>query len=106
MNKELKDALTLIAEKCKEPNRYQQMTKKSLSKRIESIKGEFLHWVDNQTIWYSHGVRIKKNPNDSFKDHPDYKLVELTERERKQSIEALEWLLEDVKQCINHLQNK
>ena len=82
------------------------MKNKSLSKRIESIKGEFLHWVDNQTLWYSHNVRIKKNPNDPFLDHPDYKLVELSERERKNSIELLQWLLRDVEACINHLEKK
>ena len=106
MNKELKDALALIAEKCKEVNHHEQMKGKSLSKRIESIKGEFLHYVDNQTIWYSHNVRIKKNPNDRFRNHPDYKLVELTERERKKSLEALHWLLQDVQHCINHLETK
>ena len=106
MEKELKEALALIAEKCKEPNLYQQMSKKSLSNRIASIKGEFLHWVDNETIWYSHNVRIKKNPNDSMKDHPDYKLVELSNRERQNAIEQLQWLLRDVEDCISHLENK
>jgi hypothetical protein len=106
MEQELKNALKLITEKCKEPNYHQTMNAKSLSQRIESLKADFLHYVDYDTIWYSHGVRIKKNPDDSFKDHPDYRLVELSERERKNALESLQWLLRDVEQCIGHLENK
>jgi hypothetical protein len=106
MEQELKNALKLINEKCKQPNYHLTMKSKTLSQRIESLKGQFLHYVDNETIWYSHGVRIKKDPNDRFRKHPDYKLVELSERERKKSIEALHWLLQDVKHCIAHLENK
>jgi len=106
MDKQLKEALKVITEKCKEPNFYHQMNGKTLSKRIESIKGNFLHFVDNETLWYAHNVRIKKNPNDSFKDHPSYRLVELSKKERQKSIEALQWLARDVQACINHLENE
>lgn len=106
MEKELKDALKLINEKCKEPNYHLTMKGKTLSQRIESLKGQFLHYVDNETLWYSHCVRIKKNPNDPFKDHPSYRLVELSEKERKKSLEVLHWLLNDVKHCIGHLEKK
>jgi hypothetical protein len=106
MEQNLKDALKLITEKCKQQSQRQYMDGKSLSQKIEIIKGEFLHYVDQETLWYSHNVRIKKNPNDSFREHPNYKLVELSERERRKSIEALQWLLRDVESCINHLENK
>ena len=106
MEQNIKHALKLITEKCKQPNHHNQMMSKTLSQRIESIKGEFLHYVDNETIWYSHGVRIKKNPNDSFRKHPDYKLVELSKKERQKSIEALGWLLRDVEACISHLEKE
>ena len=106
MEQELKNALKLISEKCKEPNYHVEMKKKPLSQRIQSLNGQFLHYVDNETIWYCHGVRIKKNPNDPFREHPDYKLVELSDRERKKSIEELERLIRDAKACINHLEDK
>ena len=106
MEQELKNALKLITEKCKEPNHHLQMKSKSLTQRIESIKGEFLHYVDSDTIWYLHNVNIKKNADNSFKDHPNYRLVELSERERQNSIQALHWLLRDVKACIAHLEHK
>lgn len=106
MEQELKNALKLITEKCKQPNHHLQMKNKSLSKRIESIRGELVQYVDYETIWYAHNVRIKKNPNDPFSSHPDYRLVELSEKERLNSIDALQRLLQDVQSCINHLQKK
>lgn len=106
MEKQLKDALKLINEKCKEPNYHRLMISKSLSQRIENLTGQLGFYVRKETIWYAHNVRIKKNPNDPFRNHPDYKLVELSERERKNSLEQLHWLLQDVKQCIGHLENK
>ncbi len=105
MNKELKNALKLITEKCNEPNFVLQMQNKSLSQRIDSLKSTFLHFVDHETIWYSHTQRIKKNPNDSFADHDDFHVVELSSREKANSIEALKWFLKDIEACISHLED-
>ena len=69
MNAELKQALEVIKKHCAEPKGksfYEYMDGASLKQRIECIKGQFLHYVDHQTIWYAHKKRteefIKKDP--------------------------------------------
>jgi hypothetical protein len=102
MNQELKNALKLITETC---NESLQMQNKSLSERIESLQGMFLHYVDHKTIWYCHTQRVKKNPNDSFANHVDFHVVELSSQEKANSIEALKWFLRDIEACISHLED-
>jgi hypothetical protein len=75
----------------------------SLKQRIESIKGNFLHYVDHQTIWYAHTQIRKKDPN-HFVEHPSRIDVELTKKQREDCIQALKWLESDVKACIKHLE--
>jgi hypothetical protein len=107
MNAELKKALEVIKKHCDTPKGKsfdEYMETASLKQRIECIKGKFLHYVDHQTIWYAHNERIKQNPGDPFADHPGYTKVELSKKQREDSIQALKWLERDVKACINHLE--
>jgi hypothetical protein len=105
MNQELKNALRLITEKCKQPNFYEVMESSTLKQRIQHLKGNFVHFVDHQTIWYSHGVNIKKGKS-SFDTHPQYTKVELTKKQRQECIQELIWLERDVQACIAHLKNE
>jgi len=102
MDKQLKDALALIAEKCKEVNHHEQMTKKSLPQRVESLHSELLHYVDRLTINYHKTQLAKKNPEDWEDD--EYTKVNLSKSQVKKTIEALHWLEQSVKACINHLE--
>lgn len=116
MNNELKQALEVIKKHCNQPQRkdfYERMDGLSLKQRIETIKGLLLHYVDHQTIWYSYkqivAERIKSDPNnekeylEDLYDHPNYTDVNLTERQRKDCLDALHWLEQDVKACKAHL---
>jgi len=102
MNKELKQAMALIAEKCNEPNHYQQMKSKSLPNRVESLHSEFLHFVDSMTINYHKTQLAKANPEDW--DDDEYTNIQLSKSQVKKTIEALHWLEQSVKSCINHLE--
>ena len=116
MNTELKQALEVIKKHCDTPKGksfYEHMDGASLKQRIETIKGNFLHYVDHQTIWYSYkqrvAERIKADPNnekeylENLYDHPNYTDVNLTEKQRKDCLEALHWFEQDIKACIAHL---
>ena len=103
MDKQLKEALALIAEKCKEPNHHTQMSKKSLPQRVESLHSELLHYVDTMTINYQKTKLANKNPEDW--DDDEYTKVELSKSQVKKTIEALHWLEQSVKACIKHLEN-
>lgn len=108
MEKELKQAIETIKKYCEKPKGksfYEYMDGASLKQRIECLKSNFLHYVDHQTIWYSHNQNIKKGDN-SMKDHPNYINVELSKKQREDCIQTLQWLEKDVKACISHLKNK
>ena len=105
MNAELKQALEVIKKHCDTPKGksfYEHMDGASLKQRIETLKSNFLHYVDHQTIWYSHNQAIK-NGDSSMKDHPNYTNVELSKKQREDCIQALHWFERDIKACISHL---
>lgn len=102
MDKQLKEAMALIAKKCKEPNHYQQMESKSLPQRVGSLHSEFLHFVDTMTINYHKTQLAKANPEDW--DSDEYTHTELSKAQVNKTIEALHWLEQSVKACINHLE--
>jgi hypothetical protein len=105
MNAELKQALEVIKKHCDTPKTksfYEHMDGASLKQRIETLKSNFLHYVDHQTIWYSHTQFRKIDPN-HFIDHPNRIDVELSKKQKEDCIQALKWLESDVKACISHL---
>lgn len=108
MTQELKEALQLISEKCKQaekPTFYQQMEKQSLSNRIASIKATFLMYVDTVTLNYHKTQYYKKNP-DALMEYDEHTVVDLTTKERENAIQEMRWFLKDIQECITHLENK
>ena len=116
MNTELKQALEVIKKhtsQSKTKSFYERMDNASLKQRIETLRGQFVHYVDHQTIWYSYkqrvAERIKTDPNnekeylEDLYDHPNYTDVNLTEKQRKDCLQELEWFKKDVEYCIGHL---
>ena len=116
---ELQHALEVIKKHCEQPKGksfYEHMDSASLKQRIESLKSNFLHYVDHQTIWFSHKKHyedmVKKDPKNQKEyleeliDHPNYTDVELSKKQREDCIEALKWFERDIKACISHLENK
>jgi len=106
MNTELKNALQTVKRYCESPKSkgfYEQMDSASLKQRIETLKSNFLHYVDHQTIWYSHNQAIK-NGEPFMKDHPNYINVALSKKQREDCIQSLEWFKRDIEACISHLQ--
>jgi hypothetical protein len=104
---ELEIALDVIKKHCEKPkikSFYEHMDNASLKQRIESLKSNFLHYVDHQTIWYSHNQNIKKGDKTWLK-HPCYINVELSKKQREDCIQALHWFEQDIKACISHLKN-
>ena len=107
MNTELKQALDVIKKHCETPKRksfYEYMETATLKQRIESIQGNLLHYVDSITIWYSHNQWIKKGHTELL-NHPNYKKVELSKKQREDAIQALNWLKSDIESCISHLKD-
>ncbi len=105
MNKELQQALDTIKKYCAQPkvkSFYEQMDGASLKQRIETLKSNFLHYVDHQTIWYSHTQYRKTDPT-HFVDHPNRIDVELSKKQREDCIDALQWFKKDIEACISHL---
>jgi hypothetical protein len=105
MNAELKQALEVIKKHCDTPKGksfYEYMEAASLKQRIESLKSNFLHYVDHQTIWYLH-TQLRKIEPDHFKDHPNRIDVELSKKQREDCIDSLQWFKKDIEACINHL---
>jgi hypothetical protein len=88
---------------------YEKMDGYSLKRRIESIQSLLLHYVDHQTIWYAHAQHAKQHPEhqkqleEQNRKHPNYTEVILTNKQKKDCLEALQWLERDVKACIAHL---
>jgi len=106
MNAELKNALEVIKKHCDTPKGKsfdERMQTSTLKQRIEGIKGQFLHYVDSETIWYAH-TQIRKQDPTHFADHPDRKDIELSKKQRQDCIQVLKWLESDVKACIKHLE--
>jgi hypothetical protein len=107
MNAELKQALEVIKKHCDTPKGksfYEHMDGASLKQRIETLKSQFINYVDHQTIWYHHNQIAKKQPG-HFEDHPDYMKVELTKKQREDCLQALRWFENDIKACISHLKD-
>jgi hypothetical protein len=114
---ELQQALDTIKKYCEKPKGksfHEHMDNASLKQRIETLQSNFLLYVDHQTIWYSHKKHyeemVKKDPKNQKEywedliDHPNYTDVILSEKQRKDCIQSLKWLLNDVKACISHLE--
>jgi hypothetical protein len=102
MNVELKNALEVIKKHCDTPKRKsfeETMNGYSLSRRIESLKSYFLHYVDHQTINYHYTQFKKKNPDWDG----EFNVVELTNKQREDCLQALRWFENDIKACISHL---
>jgi hypothetical protein len=102
---ELQHALDVIKKHCEKPkskNFYEHMDSASLKQRIETLKSNFLQYVDHQTIWYSHNQAIKKGSK-SMVNHPNYTNVELSKKQREDCIDALQWFEKDIQACISHL---
>lgn len=102
---ELKQALEVIKKHCetaKVKSFYEYMDGASLKQRIVSLKSNFLHYVDHQTIWYYHNQCIKKGDS-SMLNHPNYTNVELSNKQRQDCIAELEWFKKDIEACISHL---
>jgi len=103
MSTELKQALEVIKKHLalsKGKSFEEMMETSTLKQRIETINGNLLHYVDHQTINYYYTQYKKKNPN----SYGDYKVVELSEKQRKDCISALKRLKNDVEACIGHLE--
>ena len=106
MNQELKQALEVIKKHCETPKGksfYEYMDGASLKQRIETLKSNFLQYVDHQTIWFAHTQQRKKDPK-HFVDHPNRIDVDLSKKQREDCIDALQWFKKDIEACISHLQ--
>jgi hypothetical protein len=102
-SKELQAALKLVNDACKKPNFYEQLESKSLSNRIATIKSAILMYVDSETINYYKTEMAKKDRERAR--HMQYRHVELSKREREKAIDEMNWLIQDLVSCINHLQD-
>ena len=112
MTQELKHAIKLINERCKETTykEYREtLQSKKLDKLIYHLKGEFVSLVDWITINYSKTQMYKKRDNNDLEFHDlfsdDFEKTELTKGERERAIEVLQWFKQDIEQCIGHLQD-
>jgi len=102
MTNELKNALEVIKKHCTEPkgkSYYEYMDSSPLKRRIETLKSNFLHYVDHQTIHYHYTQFKKKNPDWDG----DYNVVELSKKQVDECIQELEWFKKDIEACIAHL---
>lgn len=109
MNTELKQALEVIKKHCETPKGksfYEHMDEASLKQKIATLRGKFVHYIDHQTICYMYTQLDKKHPEYDYFDHPSRERVELTNKQRKDCIQELQWFLNDIKACIAHLENK
>lgn len=105
MNQELKQAIDTIKKYCEQPKRKsfeEVMETASLKGRVSTLKSYFLHYVDNITIWYFHNQAIKAGKS-SMNTHPNYQKVELSNKQREDAIQELEWFKSDIEACISHL---
>ena len=105
MNQELKQALKLLNEKCKEKSWKdwsKEIQSKPLNQRIGTIKSLFLSYVDSTTLNY-YKTQMYKTHKDELEEYDDYKITELSKGEKEKAIQELQWLLNDVECCISHL---
>lgn len=109
MNKELKEALKLISEKCKEKTYKEfsdEMKSNSLLKKISTLKTMFIMYVDFTTINYKKTQHYKKHPDRLEKEFDvSFKEVELSKSEKEKAIREMEWFINDIEACIAHLKN-
>ena len=99
---ELQQALDTIKKYCEQPKAksfQERMESSTLKQRIETLKSEFTHYVDHQTIHYMYTQLKKKNPDWDG----DYNVVELSNKQREDCLQALHWFEQDIKACIAHL---
>ena len=73
---------------------------KSLINRIRHISIDFLLYVDKMTISY-HKTKMGMQP-DEFNN---FRITNLTTREKNESIKLLKILKQDIDACIRHLEN-
>lgn len=107
MNAELKQALEVIKKHCntpKEKSFYEHMNSAPLHRQISFLRGKFVHYIDRKTIGYLYTQLDKKNPEAEYFEDNSRVRVELTNKQRKDSIQELKWFLNDVKACIAHLE--
>ena len=109
MNVELKQALEVIKKHCDTPKGKsfsEHMDSASLKQRIETLKSNFLHYVDHQTINYQKTQIEKEHPGTftgEFEEYIQYTPVELSKKQREDCIQALHWFEQDIKACIAQL---
>ena len=109
MNAELKQALEVIKKHCDTPKGksfYEQMDGASLKQRIEILKGNFVQYVDHQTINYKKTQIEKQNPGTftgEFSEYNEYIPVELSKKQLEDCLQTLHWFEQDIKACIAHL---
>lgn len=102
MTTELKQALAVIKKHCETPkgkSYYEYMDSASLKQRIETLKSNFLHYVDHQTINYLYTQERKKNPGLDM----EHSIVNLSKKQREDCIDTMEWFKKDIEACISHL---
>ena len=107
MSKELTKAMNLINKRLKQVTYLETIEKlksQKLDKLIYSLKGEFVSLVDVVTINYAKTQMYKTKPDEKKYD-TSFVPTELTKGERERAIETLQWFQEDIRQCINHLNN-
>ena len=105
MNQELKQAIKVISEHSKKLTYEEYLEKlrsQKLDKLIWTLKSEFLK-VDSITINYLKTEKNKKTPG-TF-DDDEYTPTELGKSEKKNALEALYHFKNDIKSCIEQLEN-
>lgn len=78
----------------------QKLEKQKLHQRIETLRGLILMYVDTETINYYKTQLIAKNPERNLQ----YRPVELTKHQIKESIQSMQWIIRDLEACISHLE--
>ena len=80
---------------------HEQLEKQSLTNRVYNIKSLFLSYVDNLTINYQLTQIFKKHPNTMERD---YKVVELSNKQKQDAITEMKYFIKDIEACIAHLE--
>jgi len=103
-SQELKAALKLINEKCKEQNFYKVLESQPLTKRLDTIHSLILGYIDTETINYNKTQLVKNDPKRA--EYLEYRTVELSKKQIEDSVQNMEWMIRDLQSCINHLNLK
>jgi hypothetical protein len=82
-------------------NFHEQLEKQSLSNRVSTLRSQFLSFVDNETINYALTQHYKIHPNTLEKD---YRVVELSNKQKQDVIEQMKYFIKDIEACIAHLE--